>query len=250
MANTKCFARPSFPAIMLVMVIVAGLIIAAIYYGSQLLGRQLTALVDSGATAADTVAWIFSLRDAYGQYLLAGTAGLFLLVGLLLWSILRAMAGTAAVPQAPARPPVRKEAARPAQGRDEGRILQEKRLFLHLLTVLQKEGRLVDFFQEDLEMYADDQIGAAVRSIHDSCKKVFDKSLAVVPVLDDHEGDHITVVAGFNPEAIKLTGRVSGEPPFTGIVRHRGWRAQKVKLPDLAASKDPSIISPAEVEIG
>jgi hypothetical protein len=126
---------------------------------------------------------------------------------------------------------------------------QDQRLFLHLLTVLQKEGRLVDFFQEDLEMYEDEQIGAAVRSIHTSCRKTLDKSLAMTSVIEDNEGDEITIEAGFNPEAIKLTGRVTGEPPFTGIVRHKGWRAQKVSLPDLAAAKDPTIISPAEVEI-
>ena len=107
----------------------------------------------------------------------------------------------------------------------------------------------MDFFQEDLEMYEDEQIGAAVRSIHANCRKTLEKSLAMTSVIDENEGDEITVEAGFNPEVIKLTGRVIGEPPFTGIVRHKGWRAQKADLPELAATKDPTIISPAEVEI-
>ena len=47
----------------------------------------------------------------------------------------------------------------------------EKRLFIHLFAVLQREGRLLDFLQEDLSLYEDGQIGAAVRSIHENCKK-------------------------------------------------------------------------------
>jgi hypothetical protein len=57
------------------------------------------------------------------------------------------------------------------------------------------------------------------------------------------------VAAGFDPDAIKLTGQVTGDPPFAGVVRHKGWRVQKADLPDLTAVKDPSVIAPAEVEI-
>jgi hypothetical protein len=120
---------------------------------------------------------------------------------------------------------------------------------LHLLTVLQREGRLVDFFQEALDRYADDQIGAAVRTIHGNCRKVLSKRLALEPVVGVDEGQTMTVEVGFDPDAIKLTGRVTGEPPFTGVVRHRGWRVRKLNLPDLTAVNDPSIVAPAEVEI-
>src|SRR6185295_12303890 len=38
---------------------------------------------------------------------------------------------------------------------------------LRLLGALQEEGRFVDFVEEDLGPYSDDQIGAAVRGIHE-----------------------------------------------------------------------------------
>jgi hypothetical protein len=107
----------------------------------------------------------------------------------------------------------------------------------------------VDFLQEDLDMYDDEQIGAAVRNIHSSCRKIINKSLPLKPILDGNEGEEITVETGFDPDAIKLTGRVTGEPPFKGIIRHKGWRTKKLELPELSATKDPTIVSPGEVEI-
>src|SRR5690242_11018654 len=43
---------------------------------------------------------------------------------------------------------------------------------VQLLALLQREGRLLDFLQENIDGYSDDQIGAAVRDIHRGCKKV------------------------------------------------------------------------------
>jgi hypothetical protein len=54
---------------------------------------------------------------------------------------------------------------------------------------------------------------------------------------------------GFDPGAVKLTGNVVGEPPFTGILRHKGWRTRKLELPVLTETQDAGIIAPAEVEI-
>jgi len=111
--------------------------------------------------------------------------------------------------------------------------LNDRRLFLHLLSALQKDGRLVDFFSEDLSLYEDSQIGVAVRNIHESCKKVLDKYLEPVAVIDKAEGDEITIPENFDPGAIKLTGNVTGEPPFRGILRHKGWQAKKIDMPTL-----------------
>jgi hypothetical protein len=128
-------------------------------------------------------------------------------------------------------------------------IETNKRFYLHLLTVLQREGRLVDFFAEDLSAYEDAQIGAAVRSIQDNCKSTLKKYLNPKAVMDQNEGDEIVVPADFDPNAIKLTGNVSGEPPLRGILRHKGWRAAKLELPTLSSARDSHIIAPAEVEI-
>lgn len=125
----------------------------------------------------------------------------------------------------------------------------DQRLFLHLLAALQKDGRLLDFLAEDLETYADEQIGAAVRSIHDNCKRTLSKYLVTEPVIKEQEGDQYTVLPNFDPSSIKLTGNVVGDPPFKGIVRHRGWRVSKFEMPILSGSRDPNLIAPAEIEI-
>ncbi len=126
---------------------------------------------------------------------------------------------------------------------------REKRIFLHLLSVFQSEGRLIDFFEENLDDYEDDQIGAAVRNIHENCRKVMNKYIKCKPIVEDDEDNEITVAAGFDPSAMKLTGNVTGDPPFTGVVRHKGWKAAKVEMPALSGEQNPDIIAPAEIEI-
>jgi Domain of unknown function (DUF2760) len=122
---------------------------------------------------------------------------------------------------------------------------------LQLLSILQREGRLIDFLQEDLSLYEDEQIGAAVRSIHAGCKGALASHVKLEPVVGDEEGSTITIAPGFDAHAIRLTGTVAGEPPFRGVVRHRGWRAVKVDLPQtMAGQNSQSVVAAAEVEIG
>lgn len=125
----------------------------------------------------------------------------------------------------------------------------EQRMRLHLLTVLQREGRLMDFLGEDLSAYDDAQIGMAVRSIQENCKSAIQKQIRPKAVMDAQEESEVTVEAGFDPNAIKLVGKVTGEPPFSGILRHKGWRAASMELPTLSDKDDPLVIAPAEVEI-
>jgi hypothetical protein len=121
---------------------------------------------------------------------------------------------------------------------------------LQMLAILQREGRLIDFLQEDLSLYEDEQIGAAVRSIHAGCKGALESHVKLEPVVTEDEGSTITVPVGFDAHAIRLTGDVAGEPPFQGVVRHRGWRAVKVELPQLMADQAAqSVVAAAEVEI-
>ncbi|MFW6297027.1 MAG: DUF2760 domain-containing protein [Desulfosalsimonas sp.] len=126
---------------------------------------------------------------------------------------------------------------------------QNKRYYLHLLSVLQRRGRLLDFLKEDLNAYSDEQIGAAVRSVHENCIEVIEKYLAPAVIIDKAEGGQVTIDSDFDPSAIKITGNVTGEPPFSGVLRHPGWRAGKVDLPVFADSGDPDIIFPAEIEV-
>jgi hypothetical protein len=120
---------------------------------------------------------------------------------------------------------------------------------VQMLALLQRDGRLVDFFTEDIASYQDAQIGAAVRDVHESCRKVLDHYLKLEPIIASDEGKPVTVEANFDPAAIKLIGNVTGKPPLRGLLRHRGWRAAGVNLPPLPESSGRSIIAPAEIEI-
>ena len=126
---------------------------------------------------------------------------------------------------------------------------KEKRLFAYWLTAFQREGRLVDFFSEDLKNYDDAQIGAAVRNIHDSCRNVIIRHLKMKPIIDLEEGSRLTLEKGFDSQAFRLVGNVKGEPPFNGFIRHRGWKITQWNIPDLNGELEPDIVAPAEIEI-
>jgi hypothetical protein len=120
---------------------------------------------------------------------------------------------------------------------------------LRLLMLLQREGRLIDFLQEDIQAYANDQIGAAVRDIHKNCAKAIREHLVLEPVLKGTEGSTVTVAAGFDPSAIRLTGNVTGQPPFQGTLQHHGWRVKELKLTAPPAGQDEFVLQAAEVEL-
>ncbi len=54
---------------------------------------------------------------------------------------------------------------------------------LRLLALLQQEGRLIDFLEEDIEPYSDAQVGAAVRAIHAGCRKALHERMRDRPHL-------------------------------------------------------------------
>jgi len=120
---------------------------------------------------------------------------------------------------------------------------------VQLLAALQREGRLIDFLQEDLSSYEDSQIGAAVRNIHTGCKEALKEHMEIRPVFVEKEGAAVTVPPGFDARAIRLTGNVTGDPPFRGILRHRGWQVERIRLPQTMEQKNHWILAPAEVEI-
>lgn len=120
---------------------------------------------------------------------------------------------------------------------------------IQILALLQKEGRLLDFLQEDIKDYADDQIGAAVRNIHRDCRQVLEEHIGLEPIQPGGEDEEVTIKEGFDPSAVRLIGNVTGEPPFSGLLRHHGWRAAKLNIPELPEGHDPAVIHPAEVEL-
>jgi len=120
---------------------------------------------------------------------------------------------------------------------------------LQLLALLQREGRLVDFLEQDVASFSDADIGAAARVVHEGCRKALRGHVKIAPVRPEEEGAKVTLPEGFRPAEVKLSGDVKGSAPYKGVVRHRGWRATDLTLPTPVKGHDPSIIAPAEVEI-
>src|SRR5262249_14786360 len=87
---------------------------------------------------------------------------------------------------------------------------------LRLLTVLQRDCRFLDFFMDDINAAADEQILAFVKKMHRECQTSLKDHLALEPVMMQTEGDTVEVPAGFDPSAIRVLGNVTGEPPFRG----------------------------------
>ena len=120
---------------------------------------------------------------------------------------------------------------------------------LQLLGLMQREARFVDFIQEDVAPYSDAEIGAAARVVHEGCRKVLREHFAIAPVRAETEGSRITLQAGFDAAAVRLTGNVVGQAPFTGTLSHRGWQVTDVKLPQLTDIQAAKVIAQAEVEL-
>jgi hypothetical protein len=121
---------------------------------------------------------------------------------------------------------------------------------LTLLATLQREARFVDFLQEALDEYTDDQVGAAVRDVHRQCRQVLERMFALRPLVRDNEGAAIEVPAGFEAGKYRLTGNVSGQAPFRGQLAHHGWEAAKCELPSWTGGEGSAmVVAPAEVEV-
>jgi hypothetical protein len=120
---------------------------------------------------------------------------------------------------------------------------------VQMLALLQRDGRLIDFLLEDVTPYPDEQLGAAVRNIHDSCRQVIERYVGIEPILDAAEDQPVSVETGFDAAAIKLIGNLTGEPPIHGMLRHRGWRVKEINLPMLPQGSGRMVIAPAEVEV-
>ncbi|HQL86510.1 MAG TPA: DUF2760 domain-containing protein [Lentisphaeria bacterium] len=120
---------------------------------------------------------------------------------------------------------------------------------VYTLTLLQREARLVDFLQEDISPYSDEQVGAAVRKIHADCRRALDKYFHIEPIRREPEQSRLDVPEGFDARRLRVTGRSAGQPPFAATLIHRGWVAAKIDLPQRSQARDPQVICPAEVEV-
>jgi hypothetical protein len=120
---------------------------------------------------------------------------------------------------------------------------------LQMLSILQRDARLIDFLMEDIAGYSDDQVGAAVRSLHEQSRAALNRYVTLNPVIDAVEGTR-TQIGKVDPESVKLIGNVPANGKASqGILRHKGWRVEKVDLPKLQANQNAKVLAPAEIEI-
>ncbi|NOY68178.1 MAG: DUF2760 domain-containing protein [Deltaproteobacteria bacterium] len=255
MNRFKAFSRRSMIMIFGIMAILALIVDGAVYFcvtrffsivpvsaiqkatvGSPELGT----FIDRG------VEFFFTIK----MFLVPATGVLFFFFAVIAWIVLRLIFKASVAKYDPPMSGKKSVDSEPESlDRKKEAQAERQRYYLHLIGALQREGRLVDFLEEDISPYSDEQVGAAVRNIHENCRKTIHKYLSPKPVIMKSEGENIIVEIDFDPGAVKLTGNVAGDPPFNGILRHPGWRAERVDLPRLSASGDFSILAPAEVEI-
>ncbi|MCU1291602.1 MAG: hypothetical protein JWP08_452 [Bryobacterales bacterium] len=122
---------------------------------------------------------------------------------------------------------------------------------LQILGILQRDARLIDFLMEDIGSYADDQIGAAVRTVHSDSRAALVRHVTLAPVIDSVEGTFHKLDASKapDPNRIKLIGNVPASGKVAGgTLRHRGWFASSITLPVLG-KQDPATLFPAEIEV-
>ena len=129
-------------------------------------------------------------------------------------------------------------APKPQSGPEDGAV--------QILSVLQRDARLVDFLMEDISAYSDEQVGAAVRDVQLQSRQTLERYLKLQPVIDGVEGD-FTKTEGLAAASVKLVGNVppSGKAAG-GLLRHKGWKAEKVDLPSLPPG---NILASAEIEV-
>jgi hypothetical protein len=147
----------------------------------------------------------------------------------------------APAPPLPTSPPVADAPAKKAPRRNDA---------LTLLATLQREARLIDMVREPLGQYSDAQVGAAAREVLRDCGRVLDRLFGLEPLVAQEEGSPIEVPADFDAGRYRLSGNVSGTPPFRGKLVHHGWLATRCELPNWSGSQAAQlVVAPQEVEV-
>lgn len=136
---------------------------------------------------------------------------------------------------APAAP----EPAQPTQRNDA----------LTLLAILQRDVRFIDFLQESVDDYSDEEIGAAVRELHRGCAETIERLFAIRRASAKAEGAQIEAPPGFDPARFAFTGAIPASPPFRGRLAHPGWVATRCEVPVWQGPGESArVIAPTVIE--
>lgn len=201
---------------------------------AQSLGDPSFSLAGAGFTERLTYAFsgVYGRHPGFFWFFLAAPLCLVGFIGLLVALRQQSLNGASTAPAEPdaSAPPIVGAAA------------------LQLLALLQKEGRFIDFVEEEIEPYSDEQVGAAVRSIHSGCREALHERMDIARIYEQEDGASIDIESDYDANLLRLTGNVHGQPPFRGTLEHGGWRVSNVRLPE-RIDVDPTVLAPAEVEV-
>ena len=89
-----------------------------------------------------------------------------------------------------------------------------------------------------------------MRKLHEDCAKSLEDNLSLRSVLSEAEGSEISLPKDFNTNEIRLVGKVGSAGATKGILRHKGWKAERLSMPKAVdGSAFHGIIAAAEVEV-
>lgn len=238
-------------------ILVIGALVAAYYYMAldalQRIGQYaapLSAGAQGSKEVADYVSGLNAFIDQIRVQLIPFLFGPGALAALILWLWIQSLARRAVKKAGPEAAPMKKGEGKRKEERQEIVVAPSPSPAVQVLSILQRQGRFIDFIQEDLTVYSDEQVGAAVRDIHRGCKEALFEHMEFKPIMEEEEGAEVSIQPGFDMDSIRLTGNVTGAPPFKGVLRHHGWRVVRVDLPRQIREKEKDwILDPAEVEV-
>jgi hypothetical protein len=117
---------------------------------------------------------------------------------------------------------------------------------LTVLSVLQREARLLDLVSESLDAYTDEQIGGAARNVLRDTHKSLQQMFGLQPLSQVAEGDSIPIPKNASPMRWRIAGNTASD---RGTLAHAGWVATRVELPKWSGVRDDAwVIAPLEVE--
>ena len=106
---------------------------------------------------------------------------------------------------------------------------------------------------DDITSYNDNQVGSASRIVHEGCKRVLQEYFSIKPLVENKEGTKIPLESDQANSLYKIIGSSENdERPKEGVLLHKGWKAESIRLPKNFTQKSESLaglITPAEVEI-
>lgn len=194
------------------------------------------ALFTGSAIAVLNLLLLFPALQPYGVYLVAAS------IALSLWLAVKALTFRH-LPTATSSAATADLTATPGPGAEAEVIT--------LMGIFQEKGRLIDFLMDDITGYSDAQVGAAGRVVHEGCKAALQEHFRIVPISAEREGAQVTVPAEAAGIDYRMVGKVQGQPPFSGTLVHKGWKAESVHLPRMLENTADRLppIAPAQVEL-